>query len=468
MKTSIDRLLQQQGFSVDETEYALNVPGINEFVITAGSFFRLEPCGCWQEDLWLTGVHRGIWDSRRENPVCHALQEEIEKLSRRIRDIKEADPKGYGHMEELRVLRSARKSAREALGRLLDFYWEEAGEELRRAYGARDRAVLCYKNTVCLGSFRDLERQAPVLTGVDLPWIRQMPLLLANTAGIRRALENDLPIGLVGGPCLFGSYEVEILVEHRDGSRYAYDFSSGRHYDRKGRTEPDFAGHVERHANEIACISFRDHKKGITAQERESLEILFAFAVPLHARVAVPVPDISYLKYLAAVTAPLPESLRAKALEEFRGITRRIADLYLAEIGRLMRRFPQVEVKVLHERDRELCRVFYEKRETFFSRSGLIRRMTARRGREEAVFDYISMLALPFYFWGTPQVIQLDNLDETDSYRKCRKVHKGAFSLSAILYPERLIANGEDTIFNAPPEEKMYIEETVECGEAMR
>lgn len=88
---------------------------------------------------------------------------------------------------------------------------------------------------------------------------------------------------------------------------------------------------------------------------------------------------------------------------------------------------------------------------------GLIRRLTARREKTDAVFDYISVLALPYYIWGTSQVIQIDSLDETDSLRKCKKVHKGAFSLSAILFSEKLSGNGEQTIFNAPLEFKGYI-----------
>lgn len=190
--------------------------------------------------------------------------------------------------------------------------------------------------------------------------------------------------------------------------------------------------------------------------KEKKLKIVFEFAGILGAKAVIPIPDISYLKYLSTSLAPLQEDFKKQIMEKFRKETEKIADFYLEAIEELKAEYPSVELKVLHGRDPELCREFYEKREWYFRKSGLIRRMTRNREKTDAVFDYISMLALPYYFFGTPQVIQVDNLDETDSYRKCRKVHKGVFSLSSVLYPERLSTNGKDTIFHAPLEYKEY------------
>ena len=71
--------------------------------------------------------------------------------------------------------------------------------------------------------------------------------------------------------------------------------------------------------------------------------------------------------------------------------------------------------------------------------------------------DYITMPALPYYLWGITDIIQIDSLDETDSYRKCAKLHKGVLKLYGMLYPERLSGDGENTIFYAPMEYKEYL-----------
>lgn len=459
MKTSIMELLERQNTDMEQTVYGVYPEEIRSFAVTAGDFFRLEPAKNWDGNVWVQGMYQALFDRKKERPVYRFLHGQREVLSEEIRRIKETDQKGYGHMEELRVLRRARKGIEDALRDLMSCYESEVLQELSRSPGVKGLEVFSYKNTACVGGFFDLEWQIPELSHVRLPWIRQTPLLLADIGSIRRALDQSRPVGVVGGPCLFGTYEVEILVRHRDGSLLSFDFSSGRHYDREERDGLEFADHVEQHFLDIEEIDFRDWKKGVTSQEYDSMEAVFAFGEALGAKVAIPIPDISYLKYLATVLAPMDQEFRTYVLERFRVHTRRIADLYLDLIRHMRERYPQVEAEVLHERNEALCRIFHEKREIYFRKSGLIHRMTAKRQKTDAIFDYISMLALPYYIWETPQVIQVDNLDETDSYRKCRKVHKDAFSLSAVLYPERLSADGQRTIFNARPEYKEYLDQ---------
>lgn len=456
MKAAIEELLRQREVSKEETIYFLTDDTVNLFPVTAGNFFKIETADRWQGDSWLENAYQKRLKEKEEDLTYRGLLKMKEEVKARIRGIKEEDPKGYGHMAQLRSLRIVKHSIENAMKELELNYQAEVEREMKKVYGIRDRKLLVYKNTVCLGSFEDVERQVPSLSKVRLEWIRRMPLLLKNIGAIKNAVTKSIPIGLVGGPCLFGLYEVEIVVQHKDGRRFSYDFSSGHHYERAGQKTFEFADHVEQNVEKIESIHFINRKKGVTSQEHESLEVLFDVGTVLGAKVAVTIPDISYLKYLSTVVAPLDNAVKCRAIEEFRVEAHKIADLYLDRIKELKRQYPDVEVRVLHERDAEACEIFHTRREVYFQNSGLIHRLTAKREKTDAVFDYISMLALPYYFWGTPQVIQIDNLDETDSYRKCRKVHKEAFSLSAILYPEKLCPDGEQTIFNAPIEFKDY------------
>lgn len=456
MKTTIDELLNERAVPKEDAVYFLAKDEVNLFPMTAGDFFKIESAEKWRGDSWLENFFQRKLEEKKEDPTYQELLRMSEEIKVRIHRIKAEDPKGYGHMAQLRSLRFVKHSIENALKELELNHQSETEREMARTYGIRDRKLLVYKNTACLGSFEDLERQVPSLRKVQLSWVRQMPLLLKNIDAIRSAVERNVPIGLVGGPCLFGLYEVEIVVRHKDGGRFTYDFSGGRNYDRAGQKTFEFADHVKQFNPQIESIHFINQKRGVTSQEHDSLEVLFDMGAVLGAKVAVIIPDISYLKYLSTVIAPLDNDIKCQAMGEFRGVAHKIADLYLDRIGELKRLYPSVEVKILHERDAEACEIFHSRRKVFFQNSGLVHRLTARREKADAVLDYISMLALPYYFWGTPQVIQIDNLDETDSYRKCRKVHKGAFTLSAVLYPEKLSSNGEQTIFNAPLEFKDY------------
>lgn len=455
MKTTIEELLLQKEVPKADTIYYLTTEEVNRFPIMAGDFFQIESAGKWQGESWLENSFQRKMKEREEDPTYQGLLKMGEEIKERIRSIKE-NPKDYGHMVQLRSLQSVKQGIERALEELEQYYLSEVEQEMTKTYGVRDRKLFVYKNTVCLGSFEDLVYQVPALKNVELEWIRRMPLLLRSVDAIQNAVKAKLPIGVEGGPCLFGPYEVEIVVRHRDGRCFSYDFSSGRRYDRVEQKTFEFADHVTHNACRIESIHFINHKRGVTSQEHDSLEVLFDIGTALDAKTAVVIPDLSYIKYLSAVIAPLDNTLKRQTLEEFRTVAYKIADLYLKRIEELKHRYPRVEVRVLHDRDEEACKIFHAAREVYFNNSGLIHRLTANRVKADAVLDYISMPALPYYFWGTPQVIQIDSLDETDSYRKCRKVHKEAFTLSALLYPEKISANGEQTIFNAPLEFKEY------------
>lgn len=455
MKVTIDDLIKQEKIVKEDTVYYPLGDGINGFPITAGDFFRIDASDKWRKESWVERIFQKKMNDR-EDKTFRQLCSMVDEMKALICEIKKGDPKGYGHIAELRSLQYVKHSIEKAIEELRLNYKAEVEREMEELYGIRDRKVLVYKNTVWLGSFEDLRRRIPAFEKIRLNWFKKMPLLLGNIESIYNAAAGNIPIGVVGGPCLFGLYEMEIIVQHKDGKCFSYDFCSGHYYDRAGQKTYEFADHVRDNAGDIQSIHFANWKKGVTEQEHDSLEILFDVGTALGAKAAVPIPDISYLKYLSAVIAPLDDAIKSRILDEFRIEAHKITDMYLKRIEELKEKYPKVEVRVLHDRNEEACKIFYAGREVFFKNSGLIRRLTAKQEKTEAVFDYISMLALPYYFWKTPQVIQIDNLDETDSYRKCCKVHKEAFNLSAVLYPDKLSANEEQTIFNAPLSFKKY------------
>jgi hypothetical protein len=114
----------------------------------------------------------------------------------------------------------------------------------------------------------------------------------------------------------------------------------------------------------------------------------------------------------------------------------------------------------LHERDEKNLNIFYEQRDKYFEHyrhSRNTARFSSKIGKDEPVYDYISVLAAPFYFWNTKNIIQADPTEETDSMEKCAKIHKKEFSLTGIMYPEIISKNGVDTIFYAKKEHKIYV-----------
>lgn len=65
------------------------------------------------------------------------------------------------------------------------------------------------------------------------------------------------------------------------------------------------------------------------------------------------------------------------------------------------------------------------------------------------------MPALPYSLYGITDAIQVDSLDELDSYHRCRRAHRRVPNLVWMFYPKRLSKDGEHTIFQAA---QAYIE----------
>ena len=315
-----------------------------------------------------------------------------------------------------------------------------------------------FKNTVDVSVFQRIARKVPELSEVKFPDREQTPYFTANLSKLQEALEQNLPVAVEGGPCLFGAHEVEVEVMLQDGDTCIFDYCTGKRYgESTGFLETDMESFIKDHAQSIERVIFHDKKKGLTHQEYESILYVFEAAEALHAVAVIPLPGMSYVKYLSAVISEMPEDKKEQILKDFRKVSWRISDLYLDLIYSLEKSYPNVRCLVVHERDTELCERFFEERVPHIERNKILRMITAMPNRKESVKDYISMPALPFYLLGIKDILEIDSVDETDSYRKCARAHKGILNLSCILYPEKLSADGRNTVYHAEQEYKDYL-----------
>jgi Mg2+ and Co2+ transporter CorA len=163
------------------------------------------------------------------------------------------------------------------------------------------------------------------------------------------------------------------------------------------------------------------------------------------------------VKFFKGVTKLIDDEVKESAFKVFERISYDISDMYLKVIVDLQFRYSEVECQVLHSRNTDLCKLFYAKRQQYIQKLSRQGRITLYDGKLDAVIDYITMLALPYYVYGTKNVLQIDSVDEADSMRKCMKVHSSDVTFHSILFPEYLCEDGVHTIFNAPLEFKDYI-----------
>lgn len=284
------------------------------------------------------------------------------------------------------------------------------------------------------------------------------PYFTDNLDGLLAARERGERIAVEGGPCLFGEYEVAVSVQLDSGETHLFDYANGKAY--LGGTGFDETGGLAEYlrlmGERVTEIAFRQNKWQLTPQEYLGLVYPFEIAAALGGPLVVPIPDMSYRKYLLYALETVSEDVRIRALEEFDGILDRIADIYLKIITKLQARFQIEQFACVHRRDPNTLKIWYDQRAAYIERGKVLRSLTRSPENLEPVKDYISMPALPFYLFGVNHILQVDSVDETDSFRKCRKAHKKAIQMGCILYPELLSGDGENTLYHAPLQWKEY------------
>ena len=456
MLTTIRRILENRGVGLEQTVYGTMRDEILDYPLTVGDFFS---CG------W--GLEKGRSFKQIYEFYCLLQQEEekngipgilsaIEASNQRMVQIKKEE-KGQERKTYLEMIKSGRRGMREAA----EWFGQLAFREACRRYGENpsEKNFLEYKNRVMVTDYGNIAAMVPELGKTRYGEMWKFPWLTTNLSELKEAVDAGEAMGAVGGPCIFGIDEVLIEVRTGDGETGLFDCSCGRQCAKDpalpART---LAGYMQEKGSQVKEMHILNRKRGITRQEFISLLYVFETAFLLKAPVVIPIPDMSYQKYMEADLECLPPGQKEEIMKEFIRTTDQVADMFLEVTDILRAHYPEIPVTVLHRRDESLCRLFYGKREPFVDGSSYMCKLTREDRRKESVVDYITMLALPYYIYGTKHVIQLDSLDETDSGRKCQKIHEGCLQLHSILYPEFLSRDGMNTLYNSSIEYKDYLE----------
>jgi hypothetical protein len=325
----------------------------------------------------------------------------------------------------------------------------------------KEDSVLTYKETVLCNSLANMREILPELRGVDAGRLEKAPVFTKSFDGLVASLSDGKRLGVVGGPCLLGTGEMEIRVEHRDGSSICFDFNT-RNYRGDLRDSDAVGPYIRKRAGDIVKILFENKKEALSLQDNEFRRMPVEFACLLDAPVVIPLPDAAYAKYVDAIVSPAAPEVRAAAKEEFAVEIRRVSKLFLDAIEDLMRRLRPPRLEILHIGDEDGLSVFYEGRKPYLDRVISPRSgngpawITKEPNMLESVKDYVFYPALPFYFWGTENVLQVDSLNETDSVRKCASAHGSGVSFFSVLYPEMLDRTASRAMSMAPAEDKVY------------
>ncbi|MBR5340561.1 MAG: hypothetical protein IK151_01400 [Erysipelotrichaceae bacterium] len=324
-----------------------------------------------------------------------------------------------------------------------------------------ENGILRFKNSADLFDFEMLKEILPDLQNINFRHKDFFPFYGENLEAIEEAIRvNRDKVAVEGGPCLFGEHEVDCIITLNDGSETDFDYSTGKKYNNLNKTDyaqsdGDLASFIEVNASEIKNISFVNHKTGLTYQEYLHVFFPFAVAAALNVHLVMTLPDMSYRKYLLYSLKPLDEESQKKYLAEFDEILYKITDMYIELIYILKAKFQMENMSLVHGRDEKMIEIFEEKRKPYIERNKVLRSLTNNPAKLESIKDYISMPALPFYIYDSEFILEVNSMDETDSYRKCRKAHKN-LTLGCILFPELLSDDGINTLYCAPLEYKEY------------
>lgn len=456
MLATLREILKVKGLSVQDTVYGRITDTVLDCLINIGDFLKPQDGGDGVKDFKVLRKLYGLVEERKKTTEYETVSTQLQQIEARLKEMKGIKNNTSEFLTEKLELRTNKVRLKETRSALEATYFDEAAAEIK---GGCDSGFIFleYKDSFYCSNFTEIAELLPQIEGINTPKLREMPLFVRGIADLSAALEEGAPLGIIGGPCLFGAFEVIIDIHRDDGEVVQFDFSTGRFYDKGVLKEHDIESYLDQEYEHIVRLELTSFKGGVTYQEYLSMAYLFEFAQVLGAKVAIPIPDISYMKFFEGITTPIAKAVKEPAIKAFERISYDITDMYLKVIDALQQRYPEVECQVLHSRNQELCDLFYEKRQQYVRKLSRQGRVTEYRGRTEAVTDYITMLALPYYIYNTRHVLQIDSSDEADSMRKCIKIHNPDAVFHSILFPEYLSEDGIHTIFAAPLKYKDYI-----------
>ncbi|MCR5202987.1 MAG: hypothetical protein K6D02_07880 [Lachnospiraceae bacterium] len=405
------------------------------------------------------------------NSEVTSLKAEIEEINTKNKTLnksmKEAFIKGEKPdeklQEEAKKLRVQKKALKLQLEEIEATITEKCISKCKEEGLTLGKNILRYKKELMLNSYENIRKIFTFLPeDPEMPYFKDMPFYTNNLLGLKEVIDNKLPLAVEGGPCLFGLQEVYVVVTLKDGTEYKFDYNTA-HYGPEDTGElgcESLEALVNNQSDMVSDIKFLDYKKGLTRQEYYELLYPFKVAQMFNAKLVLPLPDLSYIKYLDALTANMDSEVREIAMERFRSLCYRISDLMLDKIDEIAKDYPDVEYILVHDRNTEVCNKYYSERKKYMERSksrDIIKRLTHNKLRQQSILDYVTMPALPLYLYGIKNIIQIDCMNEVDSYRKCRNIHKSGINLFSLLYPEYLSRDGKHTVFYSKREDKDYI-----------
>jgi len=451
-------ILKTIGVRVQDTVYCQVGDNILDFPMSIGNFFRLETDDPSASDFEVLHILNGLVEDKKRAYEYVAVCSELQQVLARLNKMKKVEINNTDQLIAKKLsLRKSKQRLNEMKTALEEQYLAKSIEEIKKEceFGP---AFLEYKDSFYCSSFNEIAAILPQVEAVNTPKLKEMPLFVRGIRDLSQSLKKSSQLGIVGGPCLFGAHEVIVDIHHRDGEVVQFDFSTGREYDEDYMLKDyDIESYLSCKYEDIVGLGLRNVKDGVTYQEYLSMQYLFEFAEVLGGKVVIPIPDMSYMKFFQGIMSPIADRVRELALNAFEKISYDITDMYLRVINDLQLQYPEVECQVLHSRNTDLCHLFYTNREEYIYKLSRMGRVTVYKGRTDAVIDYITMLALPFYVYGTHNVLQIDSVDEADSMRKCMKIHGPDVVFSSILFPEYISQDGVHTVYNAPHQFKEYI-----------
>ncbi|MBQ8687619.1 MAG: hypothetical protein IJ512_03590 [Ruminococcus sp.] len=324
------------------------------------------------------------------------------------------------------------------------------------------RRTLCFKGVLYASAVSELERILVQLQNVpkESP-LRSCPVFTDSLESWKRSAEEGRRFAVEGGPCLFGAYECTVHLHMADGMIHSFDFVTEQLVTADGSMDDRIylVPFVRTHADSVRNVSFTFSKPSLTEDEFHSMQYVFETAKAFRAKAYIPLPDFSYEKYLHAVLelTALPRHVRSQTEAQFHDGVQCISQMYLDAAELLKKEYPSVPVVMICAESMELLHTYAEKRSAFLNPdTHLMKTLTTRQEKRESILDYITMPALPYYLDGITDIIQVDCMDETDSYRKCRKLHRNVLTIHPFLYPEPISSDGVNTAYYAAPPHKKY------------
>ena len=424
---SIQSILASRKINMNETIYSNSANDIIRWPFNASDFFETEKTG---------GFEKGSDEEKQ----FAAISEKIEKINTEIKNISNPENDTESR-EQLRLLRAEKKEL----------------NDLSTQLETKRKMSLIYKKVVEINDFKMIEEKFPFFKNVKWPYREQMPYFTAGLEEFNKAVINGEETAITGGPCFFEEYEVDMIFKMKDGTEKTFDFTTRRKTSgEKVSHEAEFS---RENASGVIDVDFKCYKNCLTTEEYDSILYLFELARATGSALTIPIPDFSYAKYLDMMIEALDDEIKTRARKKFEDISHKIIRMYKDLYDFFKKQYPEVKCLMISGEEKDLLKTYFEKRTPFLEKTATRRIISGIQEKIESVKDYITFPALPYYLFGIKNILEVDYLGETDSFWKCRKMHKGIINLSTILYPIKISADGWRTLFQTEMKYKEYIRE---------